>query len=120
MEAVVKWSDGSENVVLLSQIQCVNESEVIKIGSQIKMYWKPSKKWFYGTVLEMENSISSSSDSEDNVPLKMLCNKSCDIEESTDNDEPRQIVKEKILRRNTHMGLGNCELKHNKENLEKK
>ncbi|CAG9762540.1 unnamed protein product [Ceutorhynchus assimilis] len=118
MDAVVRWNDGTENIVLLSQIQCVNESEMMKIGSQIKMRWKPQKKWYYGTILEMENTVSSSNDSELDIPLKKLRKKMSpsDNNESFDSDEPLQTVKDKILhQRNSCLNVVTDCVEENKE-----
>nr|CAH7737341.1 unnamed protein product [Callosobruchus chinensis] len=67
MDILVKWSDGTENIISISQIQFVNKSDSLKKGAQIKMYWKPEKEWYFGVVIAIEDDCSSS-DSESNIP----------------------------------------------------
>ncbi|VEN33846.1 unnamed protein product, partial [Callosobruchus maculatus] len=71
MDILVKWSDGTENIVSSSQIQCVNKFDSLKKGAHIKMYWKPENKFYFGVVIAIEDDCFSS-DSESNIPLGML------------------------------------------------
>nr|CAI5850350.1 unnamed protein product [Callosobruchus analis] len=44
MDILVKWIEGTENIVSASQIQRVNKSDSLKRRANTKMYWKPEKR----------------------------------------------------------------------------
>nr|CAH7765059.1 unnamed protein product [Callosobruchus chinensis] len=71
MDILVKWSDGTENIVSTSQIQFLKRSDSLKKGAQIKKYWKPEKEWHFGVVIAIEDGCSSS-DSKSNIPSETL------------------------------------------------
>ncbi|CAG9764324.1 unnamed protein product [Ceutorhynchus assimilis] len=93
MNVLVKWCDGTENIVLSSQIQLVNKSESFEKGAKIKMYWKPEKQWYFGVVIEIEKDSLSSSDSESKLSLKILRKNS---DNSSDDDIPLQLIKQEL------------------------
>lgn len=73
VDVLVLWDDMSQNVVSLSDIKAVKKSENIAAGVKIKMYWRPERKWYYGTVLMVENEKENlSSDSEDGMSLQTV------------------------------------------------
>nr|CAH7720028.1 unnamed protein product [Callosobruchus chinensis] len=71
IKILVKWSDGTENIVSTSQIHFLKRFDSLKKGAQIKMYWKPEKEWYFGVVIAIEDGCSSS-DSKSNIPLETL------------------------------------------------
>lgn len=66
------WKDGSKNIVNSKELKTVKRPNKIKVGSEVKMFYV--KKWYYGTVLDIENTLSNNidSDSSDEVPLAKL------------------------------------------------
>lgn len=72
MDVLVRWKNGTHNVVDSSELKTVNCKE-IKLGCSVKMLYK--RRWYYGTVLDVESKCEvTSSDSEDNTPLSKLKN----------------------------------------------
>ena len=53
-DVVIQRNDGSQNVMFRKDIDSV-DSNPITVGSAIKCYWRPDKKFYYGTVIEMED-----------------------------------------------------------------
>lgn len=94
MDVLVKWTDGTENIVLSSQIRVVDKSKPLKKGAEVKMYWKPEKKWYFGRVIAVENNCFSSSDSESNIFVNMQSEDS--NSGSSDDDIPLQLIKQKL------------------------
>lgn len=90
MDVLVKWSDGTENIVLSSQIQVVKKSEPLKKGAKIKMYWKSEEMWYFGVMIATENDSFSSNDSKSNFPSNIQRK---DSDYSSDDDIPLQLLK---------------------------
>nr|CAH7723282.1 unnamed protein product [Callosobruchus chinensis] len=67
MDLLVKWTDGSLNVVCSNDLKV---QEPICIGSPVKMLYKG--KWYSGTVMEMQDSSGIDSDYSDNIPLSEI------------------------------------------------
>lgn len=68
MDVLVKWRNGKRNVVSSQDLKTVDKNMVLRNGAAVKMYWPPRKRFFYGTVIKMENEIDSDT-SEDNASL---------------------------------------------------
>lgn len=76
MDVIVKWRDGSTNVVSSNEIESI-DCDTLKVGVEIKMYWLPEKKYYYGKVIQVdyskENSANEESESESmDAPLSIL------------------------------------------------
>lgn len=70
MDVLVKWQDGTMNVVLSSDLETVEENSGIHSGVSIKMYWRQEEKYYFGTVIQTENDTES--DEDENLPLSIL------------------------------------------------
>lgn len=74
MDVLVIWKDGSKNVVYSDELQPVEKGKPISVGNKVKMCYK--RKWYEGTVLDIEEQIVNNieSDNSDEIPLaKLIC-----------------------------------------------
>lgn len=103
MDVLVLWKDGSKNIVNSKELKTVKRPNKINVGSEVKMFYV--KKWYYGTVLDIENTLSNNIDSgssdEDEVPLAKLRKlpDSDDLPVSTivNNNNPLEVSKGKCI-----------------------
>lgn len=76
MDVLVRWEDNSMNVVFSNELKTIN-SQKITVGCSVKMLYRG--RWYCGKVMEIESCISevisSSFDSDDDVPLSKLQNR---------------------------------------------
>lgn len=68
MDVLVKWDDGTENVVSRCDLVCINDDDSFVVGCKVKMSW--CGKWYKGVVLDTEEDGRSDFSSSDEVPLK--------------------------------------------------
>lgn len=61
MDVLVKWKDGSVNCVATTELKIINNNGIFEVGTDVKMLFK--KKWYYGTITEIENNLSETSSS---------------------------------------------------------
>ena len=69
MNVLIKWDDGSENVVSSDDLVIV-KGQSLKVGTRVKMLY--GKKYYYGMVMMLEEEYCESSDSEEDLPLAFL------------------------------------------------
>src|SRR5688572_26714731 len=53
---VVRWEDGTENLVYSDEVTTVDGAPVEE-GSQVKYFWKPEKKFYNGFVVELVHNL---------------------------------------------------------------
>ncbi|KAG5872826.1 hypothetical protein JTB14_023906 [Gonioctena quinquepunctata] len=70
MDVLVRWRDGTKNIVPSSELKIT--SRILKVGSKVKMLYK--KKWYSGVVIDMEENVAAEWSSEDDVPLTNFSN----------------------------------------------
>lgn len=51
VDIAVQWDDNTINIVSKSEIKALDDE--IAVGKRIKMWWKPNRRWWYGTVTEI-------------------------------------------------------------------
>ena len=69
MDVLVQWKDGIKNTVRSNELEIIGKHKM-RVGSKVKMYY--IKKWYTGTVIDMETEeILDSTDSEE-LPLASL------------------------------------------------
>nr|CAH7736214.1 unnamed protein product [Callosobruchus chinensis]CAH7750557.1 unnamed protein product [Callosobruchus chinensis]CAH7753576.1 unnamed protein product [Callosobruchus chinensis]CAH7761328.1 unnamed protein product [Callosobruchus chinensis] len=71
MDALVKWVDGTQNVVNSKELVILGKYNVLKTGARIKMWYM--KRWYFGKVVAVEEKLDDD-DSEDDLPLSSLKN----------------------------------------------
>ena len=62
MDVLVKWTDGTQNVVRSSELQAINKPKTLQTGSEVKMWYEG--RMYFGTVLARDDD-----ESEDDLPL---------------------------------------------------
>lgn len=72
MDVLVVWEDQTVNVVKSSDLRVAKRKPLAK-GTKVKMWYE--KKWYSGTILDVENNISDEFNSSDEEPLVLLKNK---------------------------------------------
>lgn len=83
MDVIVKWRDGTQNTVSTKELLHLRgRRRTFKVGDHVKMLF--SGKWYYGTVILVEDTFSSSSSDE---PLSKL------LKLDTDSDEDKPLSK---------------------------
>ena len=51
-DIIVKWSDCTENIVYADVVSSVDDKP-LAVGSNIEYYWKPDRKMYIGTVVDL-------------------------------------------------------------------
>src|ERR1700733_2738537 len=54
--AVVRWEDGTENLVFINELEAVDATLPLGVGTQIKHFWKRDKQIYTGHIIELETA----------------------------------------------------------------
>lgn len=83
LDVLVRWKDDdTENVVALGDLDC---PAGVRKGTEVKMWWEETKRWYTGVVIDFEGLPSDSS--EDYMPLAKLQEKKDSTDESCQDSE---------------------------------
>lgn len=109
MDVLVKWDDGTINVVYSKNLKTLQKNTVVRSGVKVKMYWPPDKKYYYGVVtttakefnrqrkkapvifspskkMKKTDQPEGDDSSDDNIPLSVL-------KKAIENNEPSNSPK---------------------------
>ncbi|KAK6170377.1 hypothetical protein SNE40_018786 [Patella caerulea] len=75
MDILVKWQDGSENIVARKEFRVIGGGRIAE-GRRVMMWWGPDARWWKGTAIKIltgkATTSFSSSESDDDIPLILL------------------------------------------------
>ncbi|KAK6175725.1 hypothetical protein SNE40_014118 [Patella caerulea] len=75
MDTLVKWQDGSENIVARKELRVIGGGRIAE-GRRVMMWWGPDARWWKGTAIKIltgkATTSFSSSESDDDIPLILL------------------------------------------------
>lgn len=115
MDVLVKWKDNTTNVVASTDLETLDNNNLLRSGVMVKMYWPPTKRYYFGVVLKTENEEF---EDPNNVPCTSFTTQIED--DDSDDNIPLAIIKDtlKSAAMSQTLPMPKCQEEHCDENLD--